>query len=122
MFNIINTPAAWFASLALLVSVAVGSAAASGQETASPPPDSQQVSPAPIVSAHTPSAASPSSVMSDIECSNSRWSNCDCLHCRFNGWTIRNWIILQHDKRQFHSYIRGNGPAIHTRPAGIYWW
>jgi hypothetical protein len=48
---------------------------------------------------------------------------CDCLKCRIlhsKCWVP--WNYFCHDKCFFHYYIQGNGPAIHTRPAAIYWW
>ena len=57
----------------------------------------------------------------------SEWSDCNCPTCRINRcwdqcWLHRQAVIHHHDKQLFHWYIRGNGPAIHTRPAGLYWW
>lgn len=52
-------------------------------------------------------------------------TECDCWKCRYQRGCYnryRQWAICHHDKCMFHWYIRGNGPAIHTRPAGIYWW
>lgn len=43
---------------------------------------------------------------------------CDCARCRM----CYPWKYLKHDMRFFCYYIRGNGPAIHSRPAAIYWW
>lgn len=48
--------------------------------------------------------------------------DCDCPHCRFNHGICRKKAIWKHDKVLWHWYIRGNGPAIHERPAGLYWW
>lgn len=49
-------------------------------------------------------------------------ANDDCEGGWGNCWLVRTWRIHHHDKCMWHWYIRGNGPAIHTRPAGIYWW
>jgi len=50
-------------------------------------------------------------------------ADCNCLTCRCRRSCFsRNVNTCHEDKQLFHWYIRGNGPAIHTRPAGIYWW
>lgn len=49
--------------------------------------------------------------------------DCDCLRCRLaNKFKRCPCKFFCHDKCYWHWYIEGNGPAIHTRPAGIYWW
>lgn len=49
--------------------------------------------------------------------------DCDCMRCRLTRCSlVRQISIYKDDKRLFHRYIRGEGPAIHTRPAGFYWW
>lgn len=48
--------------------------------------------------------------------------DCDCWHCRFNHKTCRKVAIWKHDKKLWHWYIRGNGPAVHERPAALFWW
>ena len=108
MFKNIKTQVVLAASLALLIAVAAGNVHA-----ADPMP--QQFQASGMSQTLSPPPSMPGPLHAD--------ENCDCLKCRAHRcWLARQMAIYHHDKCMFHWYIRGNGPAIHNRPAAIYWW
>ncbi len=129
MFRKSNTRAVWIASMGLLIIACLRSA--SGDDLVS-----VQQTPQPAVAQS--SNVGGTSVDHDgsngncnhLRCRLARpWvlhehsEDCNCLTCRCRRSCFsRNAEVFDHDKQLFHWYIRGNGPAIHTRPAGIYWW
>jgi len=107
--------AVWFAGLLLVVACGTASAdqQALPQQAAPAQTQVQSMSPAPAtVTRSTMSPVYSSAQVANDECEGG-WRNC---------WLVRACRIHHHDKCMWHWYIRGNGPAIHTRPAAIYWW
>ena len=107
--------AVWFAGLLLVVACGTASAdqQAFPQQAAPAQTQVQPMSPAPAtVTRSTMSPVYSSAQVANDECEGG-WRNC---------WLVRACRIHHHDKCMWHWYIRGNGPAIHTRPAAIYWW
>ena len=108
MFKNIKTQAVLAASLGLLIVVAADNVYAADSMP-------QQFQPSGMSQSQSAPPSMPGSLHAD--------ENCDCLKCRAHRcWLARQMAIHHHDKCMFHWYIRGNGPAIHNRPAAIYWW
>lgn len=107
MFQRIKTKTVVVAAFGLLIAIATGNVGAADQ-----PPQFQS-------SGMSQALSSPPPLPSQLHAD----ENCDCLRCRAHRcWLARQMAIYHHDKAMFHWYIRGNGPAIHTRPAAICWW
>ncbi len=107
----------WFAGLTIVL--VVGGTVSASEQVA---PQQQAPTQTQTVQPMTPAPATITrSTMVPVN-SSAHVINEDCKGGWSNCWLIRACQIHHHDKCMWHSYIRGNGPAIHTRPAGIYWW
>lgn len=80
----------------------------------------QQIPQSQGIQAISPETPCPTYLMED--------DDCDCWKCRLKNCCLtkcclyRQTKIFCNDKCSFHMYIRGYGPAINTRPAGVFWW
>ena len=117
MYRDMNTHAVWAACLGLMMIAGVGRAEDGDRAPVQNLPTAVEQPSNPV---GTPARVSHHSAGSES-------ADCNCATCRINRcwdqcWLHRQVTIHHHDKHLFHWYIRGNGPAIHTRPAGLYWW
>ena len=108
MFYKSRNRAVWLATMGLMILAGIRSAPGDDvvvpQQTQVPPNSQSGILGAPV-NAHSPEG------------------DCDCLRCRCHRSCFSRMVTTCcQDKKLFHWYIRGNGPAIHTRPAGCYWW
>ena len=109
MFYKSRTRAVWLATMGLMILAGIRSAP--GDDVVAP----QQTQPAPNTQSTYIGGAPVNQHGSD--------EDCDCFKCRCRRSCFsRMMTSCCQDKKLFHWYIRGNGPAIHTRPAGYYWW
>ena len=128
-----NTRAVWAACLGLMMIAGVGRAEDGDRAPDQNLPTAVEQPSNPVGTPARVSHHSAGSESDDCNCLACRFrrpwipheysDDCNCFTCRCRHSCFSRTVeVHHHDKHLFHWYIRGNGPAIHTRPAGLYWW